>query len=75
MVIVAELISRPQSNTTFNSTQCKSFSYIACRLWNKLPTHVREASDLKFFGVGLPSAKKLTGYLDLDECRCNLSSS
>ena len=27
----------------------KSFSYIACRLWNNLPSHVREAPDLKNF--------------------------
>lgn len=48
----------------------KSFSYIACRLWNNLPSHVREAPDLKNFVAKLKELK-----LSQVECPCKLSSS
>lgn len=37
---------QPAPNT---SSKHRSFLYIACRLWNNLPSHVREAPNLKIF--------------------------
>ena len=60
-------LNQPAPNT---SSRHKSFSYIACRLWNNLPSHVREAPDLKNFVAKLKELK-----LGQVECRCNLCSS
>lgn len=60
-------LNQPAPNTSFRN---KSFSYIACRLWNNLPSHVREAPDLKNLIAKLKELK-----LGQVECHCNLCSS
>ena len=59
-------LDQPAPNTGFKH---RSFSYIACRLWNKIPLHVREAPNLKNFMAKLKKLK-----LSQDECRCNFCS-
>ena len=59
--------NQPAPNATFKH---KSFPYIACRLWNHLPSHVREAPDLKNFVGKLKELK-----LGLEVCPCNVCAS
>ena len=59
-------LDQPAPNTGFKH---RSFSYIACRLWNKIPLHVREDPNLKNFMAKLKQLK-----LSQDECRCNFCS-
>ena len=54
-------------NTAFKHN---SFSYIACRLWNHLPSNFREVPDLKSF-VGKVKELKL----GLEVCSCNVCAS
>ena len=59
-------LDQPAPNTGFKH---RSFSYIACRLWNKIPLHVREDPNLKNFMAKLKQLK-----LSQDECRCYFCS-
>lgn len=51
---VGSRLDQPAPNT---SSKHRSFSYIACRLWNNLPSHVREATNLKNFLSQLKKVK------------------
>ena len=53
-------------NTSFKH---RSFSYIACRLWNNVPLYIRQAPNLKNFVAKLKTLK-----LSQDECRGNSCS-
>ena len=59
-------LDQPARNTSFKH---RSFSYIACRLWNSVPLHVRQARNLKNFVAKLKKLK-----LSQDECRCKSCS-
>ena len=59
-------IDQPGPNISFKH---RSFSYIACRLWNNLSSDVREAPNLKNFITKLKNLK-----LGLDKCHCNFCS-
>ena len=39
-------LDQPAPNTSFKH---RSFSYIACHLWNKVPLHVRQGPNLRNF--------------------------
>ena len=47
-------LDQPAPNTSFKH---RSFSYIACRLWNNILLHVREAPNLKNFVAKLKKLK------------------
>ena len=72
VVIVADLISRPQSNTTFMHTANLSLIlHVDSGTIYIVAPHVRRPPMISFFFV--TKLKELNQlYLDLDECRCNL---
>lgn len=51
---IGSKLDQPAPNT---SSKHRSFSYIACLLWNNLPLHVREAPNLKYFLSQLKKVK------------------
>lgn len=51
---IGSRLDQPAPNT---SSKHRFFLYIACRLWNNLPSHVREASNLKNFLSQLKKVK------------------
>ena len=59
-------LNQPAPNT---SLKHRSFSHIACRLWNNVPLHVRQAPNLRNFVAKLKKLK-----FSQDECRCNSCS-